>query len=52
MLYLGRVGILYVARRDRVSPDIVRTRVEGNIAMDHRPVGAHHRHTIAVNDDQ
>ena len=49
MLYLGKVGILYVARRDRVSPDIVRTRVEGNIAMDHRPVGAHHRHTIAVN---
>ena len=50
MLYLGRNGILFVARRDRVSPDTVRARVGHNISMDHRRVGAHRLHTIAVNE--
>ncbi len=50
MLYLGERGILYVARRDRVSPDIVRTRVANDIRSDHLPVAPRRRHTIAVND--
>ncbi len=49
MLYLGPVGIRYVARRDRVAPDTVRARVNNDIAEDHRAVAPHHRHTRAVN---
>ena len=49
MLYLAHTGILHVARRDRVSPDIVRGRVNNAIIQDHRPVGPHRLHTIAVN---
>lgn len=50
MLYLGPRGCLYAARRDRVSPGTVRTRVRDAIRQDHKKVGAHRRHTIAVNE--
>ena len=49
MLYLGERGILYVSRRDRVSANRVQARVKDAIAQDHRQVGSHRRHTIAVN---
>ena len=49
MLYLGERGILYLSRRDRVSAESVRRRVKGAAAQDHRQVGSHRRHTIAVN---
>ena len=50
MLYLARTGILHVARRDRVSPDTIQARVAAAIKLDHQPVGAHRRHTVAVNE--
>lgn len=50
MLYLGRQGVLHVAARDRVSPGIVRTRVDNAIKQDHKKVGSQKRHTIAVNE--
>ena len=49
MLYLGRRGMLFAARRDRVSPSIVQVRVKNAITQDHKAVGSHHRHTMAVN---
>ena len=49
MLYLGGTGILYVARRDRTSPHMVRTRVEADIRWDHQRVAPRRLHTIAVN---
>ena len=50
MLYLGRQGVLHVAARDRVSPGLVRTRVDNAIKQDHKKVGSQKRHTIAVNE--
>lgn len=50
MLYLGTRGCLYVARRDRVSPETVKRRIRDAIAQDHRAVGPHRRHTIAINE--
>ena len=50
MLYLDRQGTLHVAGRDRVSPGIVRTRVDNAIQQDHKKVGSQRRHTIAVNE--
>ena len=49
MLYLGKRGMLYAARRDRVSPSRIQARVRDAIAQDHKPVGGHRRHTLAVN---
>ena len=49
MLYLGKKGSLYVSRRDRIHVDTIRPRVEDAILQDHKPVGAHLRHTHAVN---
>ena len=50
MLYLDRQGVLHVAARDRVSPGLVRTRVDNAIKQDHKQVGSQRRHTIAVNE--
>ena len=49
MLYLGKRGMLFAARRDRVSPNGIQVRVRDAIAQDHKPVGSHRRHTVAVN---
>ena len=50
MHYLGKAGISYVAKRDRVSEDTVETRVAAAIKDDHKPVGAQFLHTKAVNE--
>ena len=50
MLYLGRDGVLHVAGRDRVSPGVVRTRVDNAVKQDHKKVASQRRHTIAVNE--
>ena len=50
MLYLGKRGMLFAARRDRVSPNGIQVRVRDAIKQDHKPVGSHRRHTVAVNE--
>lgn len=49
MLYLGKRGVLFTARRDRVSPNGIQVRVRDAIKQDHKPVGSHRLHTLAVN---
>ncbi len=49
MFYLGERGIAYVARRDRVAMDKVRTRVDNDIREDNLEVGSNRNHTKAVN---
>ena len=49
MLYLGKRGVLFTARRDRVSPSGIQVRVRDAIKQDHKPVGSHRLHTMAVN---
>lgn len=41
--------MLFAARRDRVSPNRIQVRVRDAIKQDHKPVGSHRRHTVAVN---
>ena len=50
MLYLGERGIKSGARRDRIRPSTVRTRVAAALQEDHKAVGRHKWHTIAVNE--
>ena len=50
MLYLGQKGMRFVARRDRVSPSTVQARVKDAITQDHKEVGSHRRHTMAINE--
>ena len=50
MLYLGREGMKYMARRDRTSLRELQARVDSEIHDDHDRVGARWRHTDGVND--